>query len=283
MHSSEEDVEALNADLTQLTLEDFSNNCNICGLRFLTKNSLAYHKNVEHRMGVEKSAECEKCKKVVKPSNLKSHMITHQEKNFVCQLCYAKLSSKKNLKTHIINKHREDNQYLNRTISNEELTWPCNQCELRFVAKKFLESHLKKHASMTCKLCYKKFSDIRNRLEHEKGVHKKEAQYLGREILDCELVHECKKCEQKFVTNDLLLSHKRKHELEKYEPMRVEAYNKNTKKYECKFCYTNYTKFSELVYHIELVHKSDLDKIEEKIITADLLRFSCDGCDLRKR
>ena len=65
--------------------------------------------------------------------------------------------------------------------------------------------------------------------------------------------------------------------------MRVEAYNKNKKKYECKFCYTNYTKFSELVYHIELVHKSDLDKIEEKIITADLLRFSCDGCDLRKR
>ena len=74
-----------------------------------------------------------------------------------------------------------------------------------------------------------------------------------------------------------------KHELEKYELMRVEAYNKNKKKYECKFCYTNYTKFSELVYHIELVHKSDLDKIEEKIITADLLRFSCDGCDLRKR
>ena len=100
MHHSEEDKKALNVDLTQLTLEDFSNNCNICNLKFLTRSSVVYHQKVEHRVGVERTAECEQCHKVMKPANLKNHMTTHQERNFACQLCHTKLSSKSNLKLH---------------------------------------------------------------------------------------------------------------------------------------------------------------------------------------
>ena len=66
MHSSEADRQALNADMTQLTLEDFSNNCGICSLKFLTKNSVVYHQRVEHRVGVERTVQCEKCNKVMK-------------------------------------------------------------------------------------------------------------------------------------------------------------------------------------------------------------------------
>ena len=148
----------MNVDLTQLTLEDFSNNCNICNLKFLTSSSVVHHQKVEHRVGVERTAECEQCHKVMKPANLKNHMTTHQERNFACQLCHTKLSSKSNLKLHFTNRHGEDQEYLNQKITEEDLKWPCDQCDLKFVAQKFLDRHLRKHVSEVCKLCYKKFS-----------------------------------------------------------------------------------------------------------------------------
>ena len=62
--------------MTQLTLEDFSNNCGICGLKFLTKNSMVHHQKVEHRVGVERTVQCEKCKKVMKASSIYLHRRT---------------------------------------------------------------------------------------------------------------------------------------------------------------------------------------------------------------
>ena len=269
----------MNVDLTQLTLEDFSYNCNICNLKFLTKSSVVYHQKVEHRVGVERTAECEQCHKVMKPANLKNHMTTHQERNFACQLCHTKLSSKSNLKLHFTNRHGEDQEYLNQKITEEDLKWPCDQCDLKFVAQKFLDKHLRKHLSEDCKLCYKKFSSPRLLHQHEKGVHAKDTEYLGREILDSELLHKCSKCDKKFVTKSILRSHEKQHMLEKYESLRMEVYDKATKRYKCKFCYKPFEGMSHMVSHIELAHKSDLGRIHEKIITADLT-FSCDGCDM---
>ena len=223
VHCSDADRDALNADMTKLTLEDFSSNCGICSLKFLTKNSVVYHQKIEHRVGVERTAECNKCHKVMKPFSLRSHMKTHQERNDVCHLCYAKLSNKANLKQHLNNKHVNDAEYLDRTISDEELIWPCNQCELRFVAKKFLDDHSRVHKplinqmkgkSQSCKLCYKTFSDTRAATKHEKVRHVKEAEYLQRDILDSELVHICTGCDKRFVTENILKLHNKKHELE---------------------------------------------------------------------
>ena len=175
-----------------------------------------------------------------------------------------------------------DAQYLDRAISEEELIWPCDQCELRFAAKKFLDDHSSVHKSkmnQSCRLCYKTFSDTRAVTKHEKVRHVKEAEYLQRDILHSELVHICTGCNKRFVTENLLKSHKKRHELDKYEPLRREAYDKSTKRNNCKFCYRTYHSFADFVAHIELAHKSDLHRIHEKIITADL-SFSCNSCDL---
>ena len=225
--------------MTKLTLEDFSSNCGICSLKFLTKNSVVYHQKIEHRVGVERTAECNTCHKVMKPFSLRSHMKTHQERNEVCQLCYAKFTTKANLKQHLDNKHVNDAQYLDRTISDEELMWPCDQCDLRFVAEKFLDGHSSRlhQKTMACRLCYKRFSEKGAVTKHEKTVHVKEAKYLEKEILDSELVYICTMCDKRFVSKNLLVSHKKKHALEKYEALRGEAYDKNTKRSSCKFCY----------------------------------------------
>ena len=112
MHSSEADRQALNADMTQLTLEDFSNNCGICSLKFLTKNSVVYHQRVEHRVGVERTVQCEKCNKVMKPSSIYLHRKTHEEKEFMCKLCYARYRVLADLKKHEEKKHKEDEALL---------------------------------------------------------------------------------------------------------------------------------------------------------------------------
>ena len=138
MHSSEEDQEALNADMTQLTLEDFSNNCGICSLKFLTKNSVVFHQKVEHKMGVKRTMECEKCQKVLKPANLKAHMKTHLEKNLLCKLCYTKFRLKSHLNEHQAKVHRKEAQYLEREILDSDLLFSCNDCDLRFITQNLL-------------------------------------------------------------------------------------------------------------------------------------------------
>ena len=135
MHFSEEDQDALNADMTQLTLESFSSNCGICSLKFLTKNSVTYHQKIEHRVGVEKTVECEKCQKVLKPANLKPHMKTHIEKNIMCKLCYKKFSLRSYLNDHQTKVHKNETQYLNREILDSELVHNCNKCSKRFVSQ----------------------------------------------------------------------------------------------------------------------------------------------------
>ena len=294
MHCSEEDRDALNADMTQLTLEDFSSNCGICSLKFLTKNSVVYHQKIEHRVGVERTIECEKCKKVLKPANLKAHMKIHMEKALECQLCYKRFRIRQHLNEHQTNVHKNEAQYLDRDILDSELIYNCDECNKRFVSQNSLLAHRRHHdkninakstakkgtkESHACRLCYKTFSCRRDVVQHEKGVHVKEAKYLQREILDSELVHICTLCDKRFVTNNLLVSHRKKHAMEKYEPLRREAYDKNTQRFSCKFCYRTFGSFAELVPHIELAHKSDLERINEIIITADL-SFSCNDCDL---
>ena len=136
----------LNADMTQLTLSHFSFTCGICALKFLTKNSMENHQKVEHRVGVERTVTCGKCQKVMKPSSLKLHMVTHKEKTHVCKLCYAKFSTKKYLWSHQQTVHKEDLDMLAQKITEEDLTHECTECELKFVAEKFLESHIKSHS-----------------------------------------------------------------------------------------------------------------------------------------
>ena len=364
--------------MTQLTLEDFSSNCGICSLKFLTKNSVIYHQKIEHRVGVDRTIECEKCQKVIKPANLKAHMKIHMEKALQCKLCYKMFGFRSHLNEHQTGVHKNETQYLDREILDSELIYncdecnklfvsqhsllthrrhhdiekfehlrtesylksakryecklcystyesftnllahfntahksdkerihekiitadlvfPCNDCDLSFITQNVLNFHNHKvHRTkinekstaqkdpkepQVCRLCYKVFSCRRDVVQHEKGVHVKEAKYLQREILDSELVHTCDLCDMKFVTNNLLVSHTKKHDMEKYEPLRREAYDKNKKRYNCKLCYRSLQRFADVIAHIEFAHKSDLERIHEQINTADL-SFSCDGCNL---
>ena len=283
MHSSDQDRRALNADMTQLTLEDFANNCGICALKFLTKNSMTHHQKVEHRVGVERTVQCEKCRKVMKPSSIYLHRKTHLEKEFVCKLCYASYRAGSDLKKHEENKHKEDRVLLEQEITQDDLKHQCDGCDLKFVAEKFLESHVKSHKSKAegvkeCRLCYKPYRFTRDLKQHEERQHKRETEFLNREILESDLSYSCSKCDKKFVSASLLGSHSRQHEMEKYNNLKIESFDATKNKFECKFCYSNHQRFMGLLDHIHVAHSSDLDRINEKIITADLI-FPCNNCD----
>ena len=157
----------------------------------------------------------------------------------------------------------------------------CEKCQ-KVLKSVNLKAHMKIHSekALACKLCYKTFLYRKFLNEHQTKVHKNEAQYLDREILDSELIHNCDKCSKRFVLQNLMEAHRRRHDLEKFEHLRTESFLKSANRYECKLCYSTYDSFSTLVSHFKTVHKSDLERVHEKITTADLV-VPCKDCDLR--
>ena len=69
VHNSTEDREALKIDVTQLTLKDFTQVCKIFSSRFRTKSSVSHHEQIEHRVGVENTTNCNTSRKNIKHLN----------------------------------------------------------------------------------------------------------------------------------------------------------------------------------------------------------------------
>ena len=357
VHNTTEDREALKIEVTQLTLKDFTQVCKICSSRFRTKNSVSHHEKIEHRVGVEKSTNCKTCRKMVKTSKLRVHMQSHLEKKFKCKLCYRRFPRNKYLLAHEMLTHKDEAELLTTEITEKDLKHNCNHCELKFITKQLLDRHAKDHEEKQqlrmkeCKLCYRECKYLavhektvhkndsefvgRNILDsellykcsncdkkfvkesikmihqkrhkehrekqqkrlkecklcykeckylavHEKTVHKNDFEYFGRNILDHELVYKCSNCDKKFVKESIKLIHQKRHELEKFEFLRRESCfrdEKRHRRYKCKFCYMKHDKFCFMVAHIQLHHKTDINRISEKIITSELA-FFCKTCDL---
>ena len=78
-HNVKEDQDALKINLTDLTVEDFCHHCEVCGLKFLTNNSLRVHKRDMHKMGLGRF-------------NSKT-----KRTSFSCKLCYKEYKKQSSL------------------------------------------------------------------------------------------------------------------------------------------------------------------------------------------
>lgn len=197
-----------------------------------------------------KKFACTKCQKSFnKASHLKRHKLTHEEAQFVCDVdgCDKRYVRQDHLSVHRMNCHDEPRpftcdepnckkgfhrqDYLKRHIethhgANVKGEVSCEVCSKSFKSKKYLKSHLKSHENpkpLTCKFCNEIFSNRNDLNDHLAKVHQDEKPYL------------CSECGLKFVRNDYLVIHMRRH--------------LGIKPYKCRFCDKGFPRATDLNVH----------------------------------
>jgi len=137
--------------------------------------------------------QCDQCNRVLSSrSNLKKHLITHGvDKPFACDRCDSKFNQNRDLKTHIMQKH--------------SLVRPhtCKICGKGFVHKSYLEEHITYHTG-------------------EKN-------------------YQCFKCGKRFPAQSGLNKHMKRHTL--------------VKQYKCDICVKMFAVKTDLKAHLKLVHE----------------------------
>ena len=282
-HNNKEDQDALNINFTELSVADFKHFCELCGLKFLTNNSMLYHKKIQHRIGFKAMSKCKVCRMEVKPKKMRKHMNTHGEGATDCKLCYKTFRNTYSLKCHEIKSHKGEKEYLNIEITEDILKFKCIKCVNKFVSYGILEQHMNHQHGTECKLCYRNLSNVHKMPRHMKFAHKDDLEFMDKDITDSDLKYPCNICNRRFVKDTLLISHKREHKLEKYKDLKVECYRKDKKNYKCKFCYAIYSSFIgklNLLDHILSKHKADSNLFNVKI-TRKECEHKCEKCDYK--
>ena len=151
---------------------------------------------------------------------------------FKCKLCYKQVKEFHKMKDHIIVNHKEDIEAVFRNISDEELTHSCDKCSFMFISSTVLQYHkYRTHSEnvyrppvqtapsgakqpapnyrLDCKLCYSNFLKPELLKAHEESVHKFDTELLSREIREEELIFSCHICNLNFVTENIMLVHRR--------------------------------------------------------------------------
>ena len=153
----------------------------------------------------------------------------NSSKMIPCIICKKNYKTKANLKEHIQNIHRRDDQDLEVFYCR---FWRCNKS---FLDQEKFKFHLKTihnvRESAKCNICGKYFGCFRKKNRHIRNVHKS---------FDFEV--ECKSCLKRFSTLTALKAHMRK---------------LNHKQIRCKICVNHlgfYNK-EEFKEHLNLVHK----------------------------
>ena len=276
-HNVKEDQDALNFNLTDLTLEDFCHSCEVCGLKFLTNNSIKVHKRDMHKMGLGKLKK----------------KVTAKEDSFSCKLCYKEYKKQSSLKIHKYRDHiGEESKYFGMEITEDLLCHNCNDCELKFVTESLLGKHMTIHLKpmkssggyfakgsrgkvarkRECTLCYKKFKAKQTLEKHVRVVHKNDTGFLGRPIDESELLYHCKNCDFRFVKETILIRHMRIHTLEKYRNFKVGT------RFECALCYKRFNDLMHLKRHLEGIHKGDAVLIWQNLDQSNL-EYACHICE----
>jgi uncharacterized Zn-finger protein len=265
--------------------------------------------------------ECDKCKKrFMRPSILKYHSVrVHKEQlslafksRLECPLCYNPFQSTKNLKTHLQNMHKHDENYLGRVIHDSELIKTCPMCPKKFVSERSLVLHTdrghrggesKKHK---CDECPKSF-DLHLKLrKHSIMKHnKKIARHSGRKEIVCKLcyisftfrgnmskhiahIHKTNE-EQAALQMDTVDVSASKFNC---EPCDVKFLTQNIMNYHtryrhkestakgiyCKLCHLKYKHPSVLANHKKKIHKNEMQYFSIKMEENEL-KYSCNECN----
>ena len=133
-------------------LKDEQFSCETCPKYFSTKNCLKKHiKNVHAKIKIR--LPCDTCGKDYNKRDLRAHIkITHEKKEFKCELCDKEFALKRILERHVENVH---------TKIKDSVKFNCGICNKQYTLKDNLAAHVarihqKKEKSYGCDNCEKK-------------------------------------------------------------------------------------------------------------------------------
>lgn len=137
--------------------------CSICGDTFRQRDGLKRHELIKHNPTQVVKYTCEVCKKdLLSRYSYRKHVEKHytgNKKDFKCNQCEKKFSSKASLKNHLC-------------LGDVETAVNCTECDKEFSTKALLAAHAKTHedikptTSMSCDKCDVVFSDKQDYCTH---------------------------------------------------------------------------------------------------------------------
>ncbi|KAH8312273.1 hypothetical protein KR044_010025 [Drosophila immigrans] len=138
--------------------------CDHCGKQLKTITALNEHLLVHTE---ERPFDCSICKAAFKnKARLKVHYQTHEEPNYICNICGKKLQTRRTWNMH-------------KLVHSEDRKFKCDVCGALFKRSKTLKRHLISHTGLrpyVCKYCKKTFACNANCRAHKLKKHPNEVQ-----------------------------------------------------------------------------------------------------------
>lgn len=193
--------------------------------------------------------KCGQCSKIFsRGTHLKRHELIHEEGKLQCKICEKRFTRLDHLNLHVASNHSETKPFqcvvaeckkgfvrqeqLKRHIEAKHSEAAkqkecCGICQKTFTSKKYLRMHMKScngnGNGLACKYCGKDCSDKNELNDHMSKEHQNEKPYL------------CSECGLRFVRNDYLVIHMRRH--------------LGVKPYKCRFCDKGFPRATDLTVH----------------------------------
>lgn len=179
----------------------------------------------------EELNKCDKCSKTfTRVTHLKRHMLTHEDiKPLKCTTCDKRFTRLDHLSHHILSSHSESKPF----------HCDVGECKKGFLKKEQLKKHIEaKHSNQSsikeiCDICEKTFTSKKYLRSHMR-VHNGEKNSPKKDLTH-ERPYLCSECGLRFVRNDYLVIHMRRH--------------LGLKPYKCKFCDKGFPRATDLTVH----------------------------------
>ena len=228
------------------------------------------------------------------------NLVEKFKKALQCILCYEQCQTEENLNRHNQIVHKNDQLELRRkSITLNDMKFSCEKCPgVKFLTSNIVNVHAqiqhrdpfiknltikKVNERKECKLCRRRIKTQQMNFHLDKK-HNLEKHLLDRNIEEKDLQHKCKKCMNKFVSQNSLGLHKQQHNYKsKFNSSEFEYLKKShyiNGKFKCNLCYRVFTAFSLMVIHINGWHKQEKQLIKNP--SQDIKpRFTCQECNMK--
>ncbi|XP_018568016.1 zinc finger protein 571 [Anoplophora glabripennis] len=200
--------------------------CNICNKEFSRANILKTHITSHSTL---KPFRCDVCSKGF---NRKDHLVNHiklhnKDNGFECDICKRTFSQAGYLSMHKAARHDTEGKII------DEQRYECSLCLKRFKSEKYRDIHVNGHnghRDYQCNVCERTYLTKARLMEHMKSHGERFKKFL------------CSECGQRFIRNDYLEIHMRRH--------------RGEKPFKCKYCDKGFTRTTDLTIH-EIGHTGE--------------------------